>query len=247
MTWKSRFRLFFGTIMVVALVAALTVALSHRKGEVEASSAAVDARTYPVGTDYPGAVLEQFVEAGDSVTAGDPVATIQSNDLVRDLNDDIVVATSDVFQINPDNTLTVKSAVSGVVLSVDVRQGAYAPAGGSVATVASLDSLFVNAEFVLDPADFARIEQGAAVRVTLPNGGDLEGTVGQVEPTTVAGEAITVVEVIIDDERFTNQDEFIRPGTPVTAVMELRNDDVLANFTTGVRSLIADVRAALAL
>lgn len=247
MTWTNRFRLFFGFLMVVVVVGALTVALSHRKGEVEASSAAIDAQSYAVGTDYSGAVIEQHVAAGDPVNEGDPIATIQSNDLVRDLNDDIVVTSSEVFEVNFDSTLTVKSAVTGVVTSVEVLKGAYAPAGGAVATIAAIDTLFVSAEFRLSPADFARIEKGAPVEVTLPDGSQMTGEVGPVEATTEGGVAIATVDVLIDEEQFDAQGEFISPGTPVTAVMDLRNEDVLANFTSMVRTLIADVREALAL
>lgn len=247
MTWSTRFRLFFGMILVVVLVGALTIALSHRKGEVDASSASIDAVSYPVGTDYAGAVVEQFVERGDTVRAGDPIATIQSNDLVRDLSDDIAVSSNEVFTVNPDGTLTVTSPVDGVVLSVDVLKGAYAAAGSAVATIASIDSLFVNAEFRLAPTDYARVVEGATVIVTLADGAVLEGVVGPVEATTLEGEAIATVDVLIEQSQFAAQEEFVSPGTPVSAVMSLRNEDVLADFTGMVRTLISDVRVALAL
>jgi multidrug resistance efflux pump len=247
MTWSTRFRLFFGMLLVVVVVGALTIALSQRKGEVGASSASIDAVSYPVGTDYAGAVVEQFVERGDSVRAGDPIATIQSNDLMRDLSDDIAVSSNEVFTVNADGTLTVTSAVDGIVLSVDVLKGAYASAGSAVATIASIDSLFVSAEFRLSPTDYARVVEGAAVVVTLADGAVLEGVVGPVEATTLEGEAIATVDVLIEQSQFSEQEEFVSPGTPVTAVMTLRNDDVLADFTGMVRTLISDVRVALAL
>ena len=51
MTWRNRFRMFFGLIFVVALVAALTLVMSQRKGETTSESASVVAEAYPVGTD----------------------------------------------------------------------------------------------------------------------------------------------------------------------------------------------------
>lgn len=247
MTWSTRFRLFFGTLLVIALVGALTIALSQRKGEATANSASVDAVTYEVGTDYAGAVIEQFVARGDLVNAGDPIATIQSNDLVRDLTDDIVVRSSEVFRVNSDGTLTVTSAVSGVVISVDVPQGGYAAAGAAVATIAAVDTLFVSAEFELSTTDFARIVEGAPVEIVLPDGVVLAGSVGPVETTTVEGSALATVAVIISADEFADQGGFILPGTPVTATMALRNDDVLATVTGMVRTVISDVRIALAL
>ncbi|MFN4002662.1 HlyD family efflux transporter periplasmic adaptor subunit [Microcella sp.] len=247
MTWSTRFRLFFGTLVVLILVAALTVSLSQRKGEATATSAEIDAVTYIVGTDYAGAVVEQFVARGDLVNPGDPIATIQSNDLARDLNDEIIVRSSEVFQVNADGTLTVTSAVAGVVLSIDVPKGGYASAGVGIATIAAVDTVFVSAEFRLPPADFARIVQGAPVVVTLPDGAVLAGTVGPVETTTEGGEALATVAVAIDPAEFADRGGFILPGTPVTATMDLRNDDVLATFTGFVRTFVSDVRVALAL
>jgi multidrug resistance efflux pump len=247
MTWSTRFRLLFGTLAVILLVGVLTVALSQRKGEATASSAAIDAVTYAVGTDYAGAVVEQFVVRGDVVNVGDPIVTIQSNDLVRDLSDDIAVRSSEVFRVNPDGTLTVTSAVAGVVLSVDVPQGGYAPAGGSIATIAAVDTLFVSAEFELSQADFARIVEGAPVGIVLPDGTQLAGVVGPVETSTDDGTALTTVAVVIDQAQFDPQGGFILPGTPVTATMSLRNDDMLAGVTDMVRTFVSDVRIALAL
>lgn len=248
MTWTTRLRLLLGIVIVVVIVGALTIALSHRKGEVDATSAQISAVSYAVGSDYAGAVVEQFVERGDAVRAGDPIATIQSNDLLRDLSDGIEVSSSEVFRVNSDGTLTVSAAVSGIVLTVDVQKGAYAPAGAAVATIAAVDTLFVSAEFTLSPEDFARIVEDAPVTVTLPDGASLAGVVGPVAATTTAdGAAIASVDVTIDDAQFAEQGEFIAPGTPVTAVMSLRNDDALAAFTGLVRGLFTDVRTALAL
>jgi multidrug resistance efflux pump len=221
------------------------LALSQRKGEATATSAAVAAVTYEAGTDYAGAVIEQFVKRGDLVNVGDPIATIQSNDLLRDLNDDIVVRSSEVFRVNADGTLTIISAVTGVVLSVDVPQGGYAAAGASVATIGSADSLFVSAEFRLSPADFARIVEGAPVEITMPDGVRFAGTVGPVETSTADGAALATVVVLIDPAEFRNNSGFILPGTPVTATMALRNDDVLATVADGVRTVISDMRSAL--
>ena len=105
----------------------------------------------------------------------------------------------------------------------------------------------MSAEFRLPPADFARIVQGAPVTVTLPDGVVLAGTVGPVETTTENGEARATVAVVIDAAEFADQGGFILPGTPVTATMALRNDDVLARLTGLVRTLMSDVRVALAL
>jgi hypothetical protein len=73
------------------------------------------------------------------------------------------------------------------------------------------------------------------------------GTVGPVETSTVNGAALATVTVLIDPQKFRAESGFILPGTPVKATMALRNDDVLATLTAGVRTFVADVRTALAL
>ena len=247
MTWSTRLRLFFGILVIVVLVGALTIALSHRKGEATADSASVSAIDYSVGSDYGGTVVDQHVEAGDLVREGDPIATIQSNDLSRDLAEGIPVSSSDVFDINDDGTILVKSSVTGIVREVDAQAGAFATAGGAVATIADLDSLSVTAEFRLSPTDFARIYSGADALVTLPDDAELEGVVESVEATTVDGDAIAIVEVDIDESEYGNHDGLLAPGTPVAATMSLRNEDALADFVSAVRGVITDVRSALAL
>lgn len=245
MTWATRFRMFFGVIAVFLLVLALTVALSHRKGETDASSASMDAVSYPVGTDYAGTVIEQFVQQGDAVAAGDPIARIQSTQLMQDLADDIAVPDSEVFVVNDDGTLTVLSSVQGIVDEIGVQQGGYAGGGSTIATISAIESLFVSAEFVLDPADFERIEQGAEVEVRLPNDDVLPGAVESIEVETRDDKALATVTVDIDETRFGQHGGLMTPGTPVEATMQLRNDDLLATMVGEMRTVISDVREAL--
>lgn len=245
MTWINRLKMLVGVFAVFLLVLALTVALSHRKGETDAGSASMDAIEYPVGTDYSGTVIEQFVVQGDAVAAGDPIARIQSTQLLQDLDDDISVPDSEVFQVNDDGTYTVLSSVNGLVQEVSVQQGGYAAGGTTLATIAALDSLFVSAEFILDPKDFERIEQGARVDVTLPNDQQLAGTVESIEVATVDDKAVATATVDIDESLFAEQGGLMTPGTPVEATMQLRNDDLLATSVAELRTLISDVREAL--
>ena len=235
MTWRNRFRMFFGLLFVVALVAALTLVLSQRKGETTSESASVVADAYPVGTDYPGAIVEQFVEEGDQVVIGDPIATVQSTALAQDLADSVAPASSDVYDVSADGTLTIKSSVNGVIDSIDVRQGAYAAAGSTIATVWSTDQLYVEAEYLLDPTDYGRIEKGALVSIDLPDTQRVDGKVTSVDVATHDGVAVTTVRVDAQTLVYGDEDGLMAPGTPVVATLQLRNDDALAR-------LIADVK-----
>jgi multidrug resistance efflux pump len=240
MTWVNRVRLAIGLVLVLALGAVLTVAFSQRRGEAESSTASILAVEYPVGTDYAGAVVDQFVWAGDSVRVGDPIVTMQSNDLLQDLGMGIPLADSEVFDLHDDGTLTIKSTVDGVIRDMDVQQGGYASVGSTIGTILATDTLFAEAEFVLDPKDYARIEPGALVSMLLPNGAEIEGEVSEVEVTTADGQAVSTVRFDSPQLQFESEGCLVTPGTPITATMELRNDDPLATVIDQARRAVGD-------
>ena len=244
MTWANRARMLFGVLVIIAVVAALTIVFSQRKGETTSSSASVEALSYPVGTDYAGSVVEQLVEQGDVVAAGDPIATIQSNSLLHELDNDATIASSEVYDVHDDGTLTLKSTVAGTVDKLLVLQGGYAAAGTTIAEISASEPLFVSAEFVLDPKDFARVYEGAAVRLELPNSESITGTVDSFEVETVEGQARAVVKVTSKKLVFGGSGGLIAPGTPIVAEMKLRNDDLLARGVDSVRDFVSDLLAA---
>lgn len=241
MTWANRARLFLGVIVVILIVGALTIVFSQRKGETLSSSASIEALRYPVGTDYAGSVVEQFVEAGDTVAVGDPIATVQSNTLMKELDDGSTVASSEVYDVHDDGTLTIKSTVEGVVDEILILQGGYASAGSTIAEISASSPLYVSAEYVLDPKDFARVFEGARVSLELPNSEVIAGTVESFEVTTVDGEAQAVVRVTSEKLVFGGSGGLIAPGTPVEAEMKLRNDDPLARGIGSVRDFVSDL------
>jgi multidrug resistance efflux pump len=241
MTWANRARLFFGLIVIVAIVGALTIVFSQRKGETLSSSATIEALSYPVGTDYAGSVVEQFVEAGDAVAVGDPIATVQSNALMKELDDGSTVASSEVYDVHDDGTLTVKSTVDGIVDEVLILQGGYASAGSTIAHISASTPLYVSAEYVLDPKDFARVYEGAKVSLELPNSEVITGKVDSFEVTTVDGHAQAVVKVTSKQLVFGESGGLIAPGTPVEAEMKLRNDDPLARGVASLQDFVADL------
>lgn len=241
MTWTNRIRMFLGLIVIVAIVGALTMVLSHRKGETTSSSASVEAVSYPVGTDYPGSIIEQFVMQGDEVVAGTPIARIQSNTLLQASQNGVVIPSSDVYDIHDDGTLTVKSTVAGIVEQLNVQQGGYAGGGGTIATIASTEGLYVTAVFVLDPKDYARVEMGAAVDLELPSSEILSGEVTAIEVKTVDGDAQAQVKVEGAELVYSGKGSIIAPGTPVVAEMKLRNDDLLARASATVKRFLNDV------
>ncbi|CAN5254411.1 hypothetical protein BH11ACT2_BH11ACT2_13660 [soil metagenome] len=244
MTWGNRFRLFFGIIIIFAIVAALTIVFSQRKGETMSDSASIQAVDFPIGSDYPGSVIQQDVQVGDQVKKGDSIATIQSNTLLEALKNSTTIASSDVYDIHKDGTLTIKSTVNGIVAKVDVQQGGYAAGGATIATISATDGLYATARYTLDPKDFERVQKGADVDIQLPNSTDVVGKIDSFEVKTVNGQAQAVVKITSDRLRYGGHSGLIAPGTPVQAEMKLKNNDVLASSIVSVRGFVGDLVSA---
>ncbi|MFW7414630.1 HlyD family efflux transporter periplasmic adaptor subunit [Demequina sp. SO4-18] len=85
MTWATRFKLFFGTLGVLVIIAALTFVYTERESSATSQSATITATELPIGTDYAGKIVEQHVEEGAHVAEGDVLFTIDSLARQQDL------------------------------------------------------------------------------------------------------------------------------------------------------------------
>jgi multidrug resistance efflux pump len=245
MTWGNRFRLLTGILAIILIVGVATVIFSQRKGETSSSTASIEAVPFPVGTDYAGTIIDEPILKGDVVAAGDPIATIDSSILRESQAKGIVTASSSVFDVHPDGTVTVKSTVAGVVKDIAIQQGGYAGGGTTIATIQATDSLYVTSKFTLDPKDFARVEKGALVSLKLPNSDRVEGEVEQVDVTTVEGNARAIVKVTSPNLVYGAHGGLVAPGTPVEATLTLRNDDPLAAVVDSLKGSVKDFAGTL--
>ena len=96
--------------------------------------------------------------------------------------------------------------------------------------------LYVEAEYLLDPTDYGRIDKGALVSVDLPDTQRVDGTVTSVDVTTHDGVAVTTVRVDSETLVYGDEEGLMAPGTPVVATLQLRNDDALARMIADVKS-----------
>jgi multidrug resistance efflux pump len=224
MTWKNRFKLLLGLIVVVALVGACTLVFNQRQQQATSTSATIGADSYPVGTDYGGIVTRQYVKTGDTVEKGQKLFDVQSLRLQQDMAAGLVSASSSAYPVSRDGTATLVATVPGRISSVDVEQGAFAQAGAVVAHIDRSGTLFVKADFTLTPRDYARIGEGAAVQVLLPNQRVVQGRVGTIEVETVNGSAQSTIHVTSSQLVDGSDNGLVSPGTPVTATLHLRDD-----------------------
>lgn len=239
MTWTNRFKFGFGLIAVLVIVAGATLVFNQRQLRVESETATISASTVQVVTDYPGFITEVLVEKGDEVAVGEPLFTLQSLQLQRDAAEGVVSNTRE--GTSPDGVLTVFATADGVVSDVLAEVGEYSQPGAALAEVDETGTLFVEAEFLLSPLDFGRIEDGATVEYTLPNQQVLRGTVSTLEVETVEGEAVATIHVDAAGLVWGEEQGLIQPGTPVEATLYLRDDGPLAGVSDRFKSFVQRV------
>jgi multidrug resistance efflux pump len=228
MTTANRFKLLAGLLGVLVLVGLLTVVFNQRQSQVSSISAAITAQSYPVGADYGGIVLDRLVDDGATVAEGQPILTIASPSLQADLAEGLVQPTTVGYQVSADGVITLAAPVAGVVNDITTERGSFVQAGQVLATVDRSGSLSVSAQLLLDPTDYGRVELGAPARIILPNNQVVEGTVADVAVEPAEGKAQTTVVITSTALAEEALSTLTTPGTPVTAVIELRDDGILA-------------------
>ncbi len=241
MTWANRLRLLGGFLVVLVIVAGSTLVLNQREGQAASRSAAIEAVSYSVGSDYAGTVIDQYVAEGETVEKGDRLLAIQSATLLGALDSDKGVPESTAYTVTPEGVLTLIATEPGIVSNIEAQVGGFVGAGEALATVDRSGSLFVTADFELDPYNFARIDEGARVEIVLPDHSRVEGTVSTVRVDTVDGQADAEVEVVSEELATSTQGGLIAPGTPVTAIMHLRDEGPLAGLKSSVFQLLEQV------
>ena len=241
MTWGNRFRLLLGLVVVVGIALAATLILSQRETQVASKSASIKAVSYTVGSDYPGTVIDQKVKQGQTVSKGQPLLTIQSAMLLRDLKSKDAMPKSTAYTVSKSGTLTLVATQPGVVSKVGVHVGGFVSAGTPLATIDRRGSLSVLADFRLDPYDFARIDKGARVDLILPDQQRIRGTVARIDVTTIAGKAKAIVDVRSTELVRGSHNDLVEPGTPIAANLHLRDNGPLAGLKETFIALLQQI------
>lgn len=241
MTWRNRFRLLAGLAAVLVLVAGLTIVFNQRQARVASISASIEAERYPVGIDYGGTVIDRFVDAGTRVHAGQDLFSLQSSSLQADLAEGLVKPDTVAYSVAASGIITLKASVDGTVTDLSTERGSFVQAGQVLAMIDRAGSLFVSADYALTPRDYARVEDGAAVDILLPNQRQVSGRIESIEVQTADGRAETTVRVASDQLVDGDNNGLVARGTPVTATIMLRDDGVLAGVGDGVSDFLRKI------
>lgn len=220
MTFWGKLRFMMGMLSVVLLVGLLVLYLNNSMSTVHTPKADLKAEATTVGVDYPGLVVKQDITEGDKVTKGQVMFTVNSPQLVADLNSRAVEATSLPFTVEPGTqNIIVKANGDGVVEKINYRVGSYAPTGSVIATIDTIDTLYISAHFHLTPPDYARVKRGNEMNITFPDNTKLTATVYNISLVNDGGVVDTVVKARIKNPDDINSRFSI--GTPVEASLKL--------------------------
>jgi multidrug resistance efflux pump len=242
MTWTQRLRLFGGILAVLALTAVLTLVFNQRQAQALSTTGQVVSSQASVGAAYGGVVTKVDAKDGDEVTKGQPLFTVNSPDLKRDLSQGLKVTSTDAFDVDTASaTVTYKALSDGRLSGIEAQTGGFVQNGTNLATITADGSQYAKADFVLSPRDYERIVKGAQVRLRLPDDRTVEGTVQTVAVKTENGQAKTQVTVASDALKDPKLVELTQPGTPVAATLSLRDDGPLAGPTDGLRAFLIKI------
>lgn len=235
MTFLSRLKYLLGALLVVAAVAALFLNLNDRISSVQGVSATIQSRAYTVGTSYSGVVVKESVRVGDTVEKGQPLFVVKSNDLARDIANDVITPARSPYDIRDGNKLVVRATSPGKVVAVNYIKGAFVPTDATLARIQQQGTSYVDADFRLSPTEYALMRRARTVTVTLPNQRKIEASVTRVQVRTSGRQAETSLRARAP--QLTNHGLF-STGTPVDVQVRLRNDGLAHSVKSAVEGLL---------
>ena len=245
MTWTNRLRLLGGLLGVLVLVAVLTIIFNQRQTQAQSLTATIATDAYDVGAGYGGTVIEQDVRENDLVQVGDPLFTMQSPAMQQDVANKVKVASTEAYRVNTKKgTVTYLATVAGQVDEVKAKLGTTLSGGQSFARIVVSGSQFVEAQYVLTPRDYERVQTGALVSILLPNNQKVDGTVSTVKVATDRGNA--AAEIRVDSPALTDPtlSTLTKTGTPVVATVRLRDDGPLAGVSDSIFAFLRQIGVA---
>ena len=171
--------------------------------EVQGLLLPIEGRVAEIMARFPGPIRSLSANVGDTVRAGESLATIESNLSLTEYS--------------------VSAPIGGVVLARNASVGAIAGSGAPLFELADLSELWV--DLYVFGADAGHIRPGMPVTVTrMSDGATVQTTLERLLPRTATASQSTVARATID-----NSDGLWRPGSAVRAeiTVDLQQADLL--------------------
>ena len=244
MSWLNRLKLLFGIIVVILVLGLLTVLFNQRQNQASSISAHVEAPRTVIASPYGGLVTEQNRNPGAYVSAGDELFTITSASLQDMAANGVEPNSTDGYKIDLNSgTITFFATIAGYLDNYSAFKGSYVNGTESLAEIVSSTNKTVVGRYQLNPSDYGRIEPNGKVTIHLPNSQIVEGHVMSVNIVTDPATHNTITEVTVDSEDLQAESLMLltRRGTPVTAVMALRDDGPLAGPSQAITEFLVKI------
>jgi len=242
MTWTNRLRLWLSVLLSLVLIFLLVVIFNQRQHTIQSASAKIIAPRVQVASNYGGIVIKQHVTVGQKVKLGDVLFDVSSVSLQQDLANKVKVASTDALVIDPaKGVLTYKATTTGTVTEVYAQEGSYLSATQPLAIITSDSGRVVEAEFLLTPREYALVDKGASVALRLPDNTDITGIVDSALVATKQGQAVATVRITSAELNSRNLNLLATDGAPVSALLRLRDEGVLAGPTDALRALFRKI------
>ena len=242
MTWTNRLRLWLSILLTLGLIFLLVLVFNQRQHTIQSSSATIIAPRVQVASNYGGIVIKQHVTVGQKVKLGDVLFDVSSVSLQQDLANKVKVASTDALTIDTvKGVLTYKATTTGTVTQVYAQEGSYLSATQPLAVITGDSGRVVEAQFQLTPREYALVDKGAAVTLRLPDNTSIAGVVDSALVATQQGQAVVTVRITSADLNARNLHLLATDGAPVSAVVRLRDEGVLAGPTDALRALFRKV------
>lgn len=236
MDLSNRLRFFIGIAVVIGIVAALFLYLNFSMSNIQSQKATLETDSYAVVSEYGGVLQRSYVNPGDAVKKGDKLFELDSQSLTQALRNDQVEQDSLPFEVTKSGSIILLATVPGEVQQTNFAVGAFIAPNVEIATIATEDSQYITARYLLNAPDYARINRDNPVHVTLPDNTRLEAKVFDITLEQDNEQIYTVVKARLPE------DAAILPtfssGTPVSTTWQLNDSEWQDSLTRFVRSLI---------
>jgi hypothetical protein len=236
MSFFSRFRFLLGLLVTAVLVGGLFFYLNYSMSNINSQSATLERDQYSVSANYGGVLEREYVKIGDTVKEGDNLFELNSPELAKALSAGTVQRNSLLFSVTDQGNILLKATTSGEVRIINYSRGSFVVANRDIATIALEDTDYVNAKFILNSPDYARINRSNPVEVTLPDNTKLMADVFDIALEKEGAIVFTVVKARFQD-RSSVQPTFTS-GTPVNAHWKLDNTSLFETLTRLFRSFV---------
>lgn len=219
------FRLLLSVTAIVAVGLLGLQASYNRAHTLAAETATVESAQTSIGTPFAGSLESLEVAPGDRVEAGEEIARLQSPTLEQAMTTQDFSTEGVGFEIEDSGTMVFYATEAGTVSAVHVSDGSFTPANAVLADIAKDGSHEVVLTSWLSAREYAALQPGAPMTVSMPDGSDIELDVTSVTfHATDAGRDIAQIRAAGEPlNRFMAQ-QYLPAGTPVEAEVLLRDE-----------------------